>query len=269
MKKIADISHHQGVINWVKASQELELVIIRTKYGSNLTDRYYKANVAGVRANKIPYGLYHYAQFVSVSDAIKEAQDFLATATKEARFLVLDVEEQTCPSVEILQKASQAFIDHCKLAGYKVGLYTGNHFYKPYGMAKVKADFLWIPRYGNNEPVIPCDIWQYTDTGKLAGVTGYVDLNKLIGNKPLSWFIDEQPVGPSKVYRLVTGTFSSKASVEKAQANLKKYFKVVYIKQEGDVYRLVTGTFANKADAEKGMKIIKTEFGYVVYLKEV
>lgn len=29
MGKIADVSHHQGVIDWAKASKELDLVIIR------------------------------------------------------------------------------------------------------------------------------------------------------------------------------------------------------------------------------------------------
>lgn len=269
MKKIADISHHQGEINWEKASKELDLVIIRTTYGSNATDRYYRANVAGAIANNIPYGLYHYARFVSVTDAMIEAQDFLATATEEAKFLVLDVEEQTCPSVTILQKASQAFIDHCKSAGYKVGLYTGNHFYKPYGMDKVRSDFLWIPRYGKKKPVIPCDLWQYTDKGKIEGIKGYVDLNVLNGNKPLSWFLDEQQQGDSDVvYRLVTGIFSTKASAEKAQANLKRYFSIVYIKQEGHFYRLATGILPSKAEAEKAQNIIKKEFGYVVYLKK-
>ena len=33
MKKIADLSHHNGSINWA-ASKELELAIIRVQYGS-------------------------------------------------------------------------------------------------------------------------------------------------------------------------------------------------------------------------------------------
>lgn len=265
MKKIADISHHQGRIDWKRASQELDLVIIRTKYGSRVTDNYYKENVAGAKAYQVPYGLYHYAQFVSVKDAIQEAKDFLVTATKDARFLVLDVEEQTCPSAAILQQASQAFIDYCKATGYKVGLYTGNQFYKPYGMDKVKADFLWIPRYGPYKPVIPCDLWQYTDQGKINGISTNVDLNKLNGNKPLSWFLEGEEA--EHLYRLITGTFSSKASAEKGQANLKKYFSVVNIKQEGNLYRLVTGTFTTKAAAEKAMSLIKSQFGYIVYMK--
>ena len=194
MGKIADVSHHQGVIDWNKASKELDLVIIRTKYGSNTTDRQYKNNVAGAQKYKVPYGLYHYAQFVSVKDAIQEAKDFLKTATHEAKFLVLDVEEQTCNTVSELVQATQVFINICKAEDYRVGLYTGHHFYDPYRMDQVEADFLWIPRYSSKKPIYKCDLWQYTDSGKVSGIKGNVDLNVLNGDKSLEWFIDESSV---------------------------------------------------------------------------
>lgn len=59
--------------------------------------------------------------------------------------------------------------------------------YNKYGLNGVKADFLWIPRYGGKEPAYACDIWQYTETGNVPGI-GKCDLNELIGSKPLSWF---------------------------------------------------------------------------------
>lgn len=228
MGKIADISHHQDLIDWAKASKELSLAIIRTKYGSNTTDRQYKNNVAGAKKYGVPYGLYHYAQFVSESDAIQEAKDFLKTATKDAKFLVLDVEEQTCKSISELVKATQAFINHCKAAGYRVGLYTGHHFYKPYQMDRIKADFLWIPRYGAAKPVYNCDLWQYTDSGKVAGIKGNVDLNVLNGSKSLEWFIGkkEQTNNTGTRYRLFTGTFASEESAKAFKEKVEKEFNV-------------------------------------------
>ena len=41
---IADISKWQGNINWSKASQKLDLVIIRTQHGSTEEDTYHKKN---------------------------------------------------------------------------------------------------------------------------------------------------------------------------------------------------------------------------------
>ena len=37
-----------------------------------------------------------------------------------------------------------------------------------------------------------CDMWQYTSKGKVAGISGDVDLNKLMGTKPLEFFMTEQ-----------------------------------------------------------------------------
>ncbi|MFY0127924.1 N-acetylmuramoyl-L-alanine amidase C-terminal domain-containing protein, partial [Bacillus cytotoxicus] len=83
------------------------------------------------------------------------------------------------------------FIDELRrLGAQKVGLYVGHHMYAPFGMANVKSDFVWIPRYGGNKPAYECDIWQYTETGHVPGI-GKCDLNKLIGNKSLAWFTNQ------------------------------------------------------------------------------
>lgn len=204
MGKIIDISEHQGVIDFSKLKGEVDLAIIRVQYGSRKIDARYKEYVAECKKYGIPFGHYAYARFVNVEDAKVEAKDFLQRADKDAKFLVIDVEEVTTKNPADLVPATQAFIDYLKQAGVqKVGLYTGHHFYKQCGMGKVKADFLWIPRYSKNDgtpqtkPDFPCDIWQYTDKGKIAGIEGYVDLNMLTGSKPLEYFTEEDVKKPA------------------------------------------------------------------------
>lgn len=193
MGKIVDFSHHQGTVDWSKAKTELDLAIIRVQYGSNSVDTKYREYIAGCKKYGIPFGLYAYACFVSVSDAVTEARDFLSRADRDAKFLVVDVEEVTTKNPADIVPATQAFIDYCKQnSGKKVGLYTGHSFYKDHGMSRVNADFLWIPRYSTAQPDMSCDIWQYTDKGRLAGVNGYVDLNRLTGRKPLSFFTGDE-----------------------------------------------------------------------------
>ncbi|MED1054765.1 GH25 family lysozyme, partial [Bacillus mycoides] len=191
MKKIADISYHNGTINWAEASKDLELAIIRVQYGSNKIDSKYKEYVQGCKAYGVPFGHYAYGCFVNVQDAIIEAKDFMERADKDAKFLVLDVEDDTLASCgpANLAKASQAFIDTCRAAGWKVGFYVSHHMYTSYGLNTVSADFLWIPRYGGSKPAYSCDIWQYTENGSVAGISGNVDLNYLNGNKSIEWFI--------------------------------------------------------------------------------
>ncbi|MCM3651343.1 GH25 family lysozyme [Metabacillus litoralis] len=237
---IIDISHHQpsNKINWEKASKEVALAIIRVQYGSKTIDREYKKHVANCKKYRIPFGHYAYARFTSIADAKVEAKDFLSRIDKDAKFLVLDVEELTTPKNEIVP-ASQAFIDVCKKEGWKTGLYTGHHFYKPYGMDKVKADFLWIPRYGSNDgranvkPDYPCDLWQYTEKGKVSWYPSYLDLNKLNGSKSFDWFIGEEKIVESPKKPMQTAVKNVSESVKIKTGGLTpemveevtKYFK--------------------------------------------
>ncbi|GAA3328794.1 hypothetical protein GCM10020331_074220 [Ectobacillus funiculus] len=102
----------------------------------------YKEFAAGCKTYNIPFGHYAYCRFVSINDAIVEAKDFISRADKAAKiFLVADVEEMTTRNPADLIPATQAFIDTCKAAGWKVGLYTGHSFYQQYGMNRVRADF--------------------------------------------------------------------------------------------------------------------------------
>lgn len=235
MGKIIDISHHQpsAQIDWAKAAKEVDLVIIRVQYGSSLIDREYKNHVANAKKYGIPFGHYAYGRFVSVEDAKVEARDFLNRIDKSAKFLVLDTEDDTVKScgTEKLAEASQAFIDVCKAAGYKTGFYVSHHLYKQYGLDKVKADFLWIPRYGKNDgtanakPAYNCDIWQYTDNGKVDWYGGRLDFNQLLGDKKLDWYIgQEKTVKPAE--EKVSAEIITKPNKPSTTKKVTKTYKV-------------------------------------------
>lgn len=204
---IVDLSHHQlsHEIDWSQAANEVALMIIRVQYGSTTIDREYKKHVANCKKNNIPFGHYAYGRFVSVTDAKVEAREFLKRIDKEAKFLVLDVEECTTAKNQIVP-ATQAFIDTCKEAGWKIGLYTGHHLYKPFGMEKIVADFLWLPRYGKNEgkldrkPDYDCDLWQYTDRGEVTWYGRNLDLNMINSSKTIEWFIGKEK-SSSKLFK--------------------------------------------------------------------
>lgn len=257
-KKIIDISHHQGTIDFAKLKDEVALVIIRVQYGSTTIDRKYKEYVEGCKKYNIPFGHYAYARFVSVNDAKVEAKDFLERADKDAKFLVVDVEEQTTKTKDEIVPATQTFIDYLKAnTDKKVGLYTGHHFYKPYSMSKVKADFLWIPRYSNTnklvKPDYACDLWQYTESGKVSGISGNVDINVLNSDKSLEWFIGaekkvETVVNPVKTAVKEVATKISTYSVVK---NVNAYANAADAKakknKKGTVAKGIYYVF-NKAD---------------------
>jgi len=216
MGQIIDISKwNAGSIKWDVLGPQLDLCICRVQYGSNMIDQYYNGYVKELEKRNIPHAAYAYGCFVSVNDAIKEADDFMARVSPNAKFLVLDTEDDTLKSCgeQKIAEASQAFINRCKSKGWKVGFYVSHHMYNKYGLSNVKADFLWIPRYGGPRPKYPCDIWQYADgeTGGWLDGIGKVDLNSLIGNKSLYWFIgNEQPVSNGGYQYVKSGEFGAK-----------------------------------------------------------
>lgn len=192
-REVIDISKWNDNINWDVLAPQLGLAICRVQYGSNLKDRLYDSFVRELEARGVPHAAYAYGCFVSVADAIVEADDFMKRVSPNAKFLVLDTEDDTLKSCgpTNIAAASQAFIDRCKSKGWMVGFYVSHHMYEKYGLNKVKADFLWIPRYGGPEPKYKCDIWQYADgeTGGWMNGVGKVDRNKLMGDKTLEWYI--------------------------------------------------------------------------------
>lgn len=220
MRHVVDLSKWNDKMNWPVAARQIELAICRVQYGSNLVDHLYNDHVANLERYGIPHAAYAYGCFVSVADAIVEAKDFLARVNPNAKFLVLDVEDDTVKSMESkgnlndLAQASQAFIDTCKATGWKVGFYVAHHMYGDYNLQSVQADFIWLPRYGTNDgnpqkkPSYPCDIWQYTDNGHIDGI-GKVDINLLEGDKTLGWYINHvQEVQACKQNIIQSGAFS-------------------------------------------------------------
>ena len=199
--KIADISKWQGTVDWEQARSELDFVILRASCGVEIDLRYQdNANTCGV-----PFGVYHYVKAGTTKEAEVEAQFFVESANKaniRPNFYIADIEHesQTESNTEAI---CVAFLNKLRELGCpKVGLYINQH-YKWAGSAIEMCDIVWIPRYGKNDGNVPteqyhpkyeCDIWQYTSKGKLAGVNGDVDLNILMGDKPLSYFTEKLEV---------------------------------------------------------------------------
>src|SRR4051812_40119311 len=55
---IADISHHQGTIDWAQASKVLDLAIIRTQDGSTTEDTKHTVNEEAAIKYSVPFGVY-------------------------------------------------------------------------------------------------------------------------------------------------------------------------------------------------------------------
>lgn len=187
---IADISKWQGDINWSKASQKLDLAIIRTQHGSTEEDTYHKKNEDGAKKYGVPFGVYAFSLAESSSDAKAEANNFYNRASKDAQFYVIDVEKNTSKSGESMRTITNAYIKQLRTkTDKKIGLYIAHHLYKPFNLDTSKADFVWIPRYSTSKPDFAYDLWQYTDRGRIDGINENVDLNRLDSKLTLNKFL--------------------------------------------------------------------------------
>jgi GH25 family lysozyme M1 (1,4-beta-N-acetylmuramidase) len=192
---IFDFSEYQGNIDFGKVKGNTDLLVLRVQAGSTHADAKYLKYVEGCKANSIPFGTYAYAKYLNVADAKVEATDCYNRMDKESQFVVVDVESVSTKVASDLVPSTQAFIDYLHSKGVKkVGLYSGESFYTAHGLNKVKADFLWIAKYGINDgkmhtkPSIPCDLWQYSSTATESGVVGHVDIDAISGSKTLEYF---------------------------------------------------------------------------------
>mgnify|MGYP001432913291 CR=1 FL=1 len=195
MGYIVDLSHHQvpSEIDYDKFAKQLDWAIIRTQYGSKLIDRHYKTHHAELRKRDVPTAAYAWVRGINIKDMEIEATDFYnRTKDLNPTFWFLDVEEE---SMKDMRAGVSAYIRKLRsLGAEKVGVYIGHHLYKSFNLDLSEADAVWIPHYGRNDgtvnskPKYTCDLHQYTSTGRLDGYSGNLDLNRIISDKPLSFF---------------------------------------------------------------------------------
>jgi N-acetylmuramoyl-L-alanine amidase len=208
MKKIGDISKHQptSLINWPVFGKQFDLLFLRVQYGSSGPDKEYANHAANCVAHGVPFYSYAFPRFTSVADAVTEATDANKRQHTKSLGMVLDIEFEmdskgNPTGIAKLSKAARldaikAFVAQLRKLGVKrVGAYVGHNIYESWGIASVAGlfDFVWIPRYGENKPKYPCHIWQHTETGRVDGYNGNIDLNTLVGDKNLEWFIGSAP----------------------------------------------------------------------------
>lgn len=194
---IIDISHHQvqSKINYDKLAKQVKLAIIRTQYGSKLIDRNYKTHHKEFQKRGVPTACYAWVRGISENDMRVEAADFYdRTKDLKPTFWFLDVEEK---SMEDMRAGISAYVDELRrLGAKKIGIYIAHHLYREFNLNLSEVDAIWIPHYGRNngkvdsKPHFYCDIHQFTSVGRLDGYSGNLDLNRIISDKPLSFFTD-------------------------------------------------------------------------------
>ena len=206
---IVDVSKHQGKISWDRLAPHLAFCIIKASglYG-NGADPYYAYNVEGAVAHGVPFHSYHFLYCVTEVQAKRDAKLFFDTvkaASKWPLFWVMDCESQwgiadnqAAPIARIFEDELRRLAREQGPGEIRVALYVAQEKYEDWAFDYGHFDYIWIPGYGEKyKPPMPCDMWQYTSKGTLPGINDNVDLNKLIGTKPMEFFTGMDGAGDS------------------------------------------------------------------------
>lgn len=189
-----DVSKYQGNINWnqVKASG-IEFAIIRVGYrgygtGALVEDSKFRQNIQGATNAGLKVGLYFYSQAVNEQEAVEEASMVLRLC-KSYRIsypIYFDTEKVAndtgrADSIGRAQRTANAvaFCETIRDAGYRPGVYSyASWFYNELNMANLTQYSVWIAQYRDNLTFnYNYDIWQYTSSGSVPGISGRVDMN--------------------------------------------------------------------------------------------
>lgn len=181
-----DVSKHQGYIDWQQVKNAgIDFAIIRCGYGGNTAsqdDVRWEYNVSSCESLGIPYGVYLYSHADNTSEIDGEVQHVLRLLKghKPTLPVYIDIEEnrQFALGGAVLSGFAERFCSQIKKAGYKSGLYTSTSHWNAYfgAFAELPSYYHWVAQYNTS-----CtysgryETWQYSNTGRVSGISGNVD----------------------------------------------------------------------------------------------
>lgn len=181
MYKGIDVSKWQGRIDWPRV--KVDFAIIRAGI-STAKDVRFEENYAGATAAGIQVGVYWYLRAMTVEAAHKEAAACIkAISGKKMSYPVYaDIEEASQLKLgrEKLSAIAAAFLADIEAAGFFAGLYSSKSHLETCFTAEIRERYaVWVAHYGVGRTTYTgrYGMWQYTDKGKVDGITGAVDLD--------------------------------------------------------------------------------------------
>lgn len=193
-----DVSYYQGNIDWKKVKNSgVEFVIIRVGYrgygsaGTLVEDPRFKTYLDGATKAGLKVGVYFYTQAITTAEAQEEAK-FVLDRIKGYSLqmpVYYDIESVDYDTGRLdsagLSKAQKtalctAFCDTIIKSGYSAGVYANytwlNYYIDGAGLGKKYP--IWLAHYTSNTNYDQrMDMWQYSGSGTVSGISAYTDVN--------------------------------------------------------------------------------------------
>lgn len=188
-----DVSEWQDDIDWQKVKEAgVEFAMIRvgwrgSEQGVLVEDTCAQANYAGASEAGVKVGAYFFSQAITVEEAVEEA-NYMLNLIKDWNVEMPVVYDWEFISAEsrtgkmdprTLTDCTKAFCDTVAKAGYQPMIYFNtSHSYDNIYIRELTDYPFWLARYDTvlNYPY-KIDMWQYTETGTVPGISTNVDIN--------------------------------------------------------------------------------------------
>lgn len=192
-----DVSEHQGVIDWGAAAADgVGFAVIRAGYrgysqGGLFVDDHFHENMDGALSNGLDIGIYFFSQATTAGEAEEEAEFLLELLEPygpetlslpvfyDWEAIVNDEARTDGMSGEAITECALAFCRTVQEAGYTPGVYAYRNLgYYSYDLSRIREYSLWVGALGGSPDFYYAhELWQYSATGRVAGIDGEVDLN--------------------------------------------------------------------------------------------
>lgn len=190
-----DISKYQGNIDWGRVAKDpkIQFVYIKASEGASNVDSKYQRNISRAQSAGIKVGSYHY--FIGRKSAREQFNNFNRYVKLRDQDLIpmVDVEEagNSLVSRKQLQDNLKEFMELIKDEYGKYPLlYSQYRFYNEKLAPEFNKYFIFIARYSSKEPTLKgggkYNIWQYSEKGRIDGISGTVDLDRFENGTTLS-----------------------------------------------------------------------------------
>jgi GH25 family lysozyme M1 (1,4-beta-N-acetylmuramidase)/peptidoglycan hydrolase-like protein with peptidoglycan-binding domain len=173
-------------------NDDCSAIIIKATEGVDFKDKALERNYQGAKASNVKHlGFYHFMS--EKTNPSQQARDFW-NAIKDKSYDImpcLDIENNSYgrSAYEITNRCLEFIQTFKELSGQNVMIYSGAFFAKDNLDFRIKTQPLWVASYGRSP--IPTGFlnvigWQYSETGRISGISTYVDLNDFNDNMLLS-----------------------------------------------------------------------------------
>lgn len=190
-----DVSTYQKEVDWqAVAADGIDFAILRLGYrgyteGGLFMDSTFERNLQGALDAGLDVGVYFFSQAVTPEEAEEEAGYVLnAIEGYDVTYPIAFDWEPISPGNnartdgldnDVLTRCAAAFCAKIEGAGYTPAVYFNQSLgYLRYDLRELTDHILWLAEYDTKPDFYYCfDLWQYTHTGRVAGIEGDVDLD--------------------------------------------------------------------------------------------